>query len=384
MSGATLSADDVRARRLRRHALTAPPEDATPAGVVGAMHAAHAQIMSAAELSVGLRLPGSTRATVRDALWRERSLTKTWGPRGTVHLVPTRDLAMWTGALASVPRTRSPFASDVRLTPEREAEVVAAVADAVQEDELTIEELDAAVVERTGSWAGDLVMPAFQVLWPRWRQAISVAGAQGALVFGAGRGRKVTYTSPRRADPGFAPAGPAEAVPEFLHRYLAAYGPATPSQLARWMAAPQGWASEVFAAAGSAVEPVVVDGAEAWVNAGDTDGDELGESVLLLPYFDALAVGFVPRETLFPGRAAERALARGQAGNFPVLLVDGVVQGVWHQRRTGRKVHLTVETWADLTAERRRRLDEQVDRVGEVLEAVPDLTLAPVTVGPHA
>ena len=384
MSGVTLSADDVRARRLRRHALTAPPEDATPAGVVAAMHAAHAQIMSAAELSVGLRLPGSTRATVRDALWRERSLTKTWGPRGTVHLVPTRDLAMWTGALASVPRTGSPFASDVRLTPEREAEVVAAVADAVQEDELTIDELDAAVVERTGSWAGDLVMPAFQVLWPRWRQAISVAGAQGALVHGAGRGRKVTYTSPRRADPGFAPAAPAEAVPQFLHRYLAAYGPATPSQLARWMAAPQTWASEVFAAAGSAVEPVVVDGEEAWVNAGDTDGDELGRSVLLLPYFDALAVGFVPRETLFPGRAAERALARGQAGNFPVLLVDGVVQGVWHQRRTGRKVHLTVETWADLTAERRRRLDEQVDRVGEVLEAVPDLTLAPVTVGPHA
>ena len=26
----------------------------------------------------------------------------------------------------------------------------------------------------------------------------------------------------------------------------------------------------------------------------------------------------------------------GQAGNYPVVLVDGVVGGVWHQRRSGR------------------------------------------------
>ena len=44
-------------------------------------------------------------------------------------------------------------------------------------------------------------------------------------------------------------------------------------------------------------------------------------SVHLLPYFDAYTVAGQPRELLFPGRAAERALARGQAGNFPVLLV---------------------------------------------------------------
>lgn len=384
MGRVTFSDDDLRARRLGRHALTGPPAEPTPAGVVAAMHGAHAQVMSAAELSVGLRLPGCTRTTVRAALWGDRTLTKTWGPRGTVHLVPTRDLPLWTGALASVPRTRSRFAPDVRLTPARETEVVAAVGDAVEEGELTIDELDAAVVERTGSWAGDLVMPAFQGLWPRWRQAIAVAADRGVVVFGADRGRKVTYTSPRRADPSFTPAEPSVAVPAFLHRYLAAYGPATPAQLARWMAAPLGWSSEVFTAAGPAIEGVVVDGQEAWVNAGDTDRAAPIPHVALLPYFDALSVGFVPRETLFPGRAADRALARGQAGNFPVLLVDGVVQGVWHHRRRSATVHLTVETWADLTPARRRLLDEQVDRVGHVLEAVPDLTIGPVSVGPHA
>ena len=59
--------------------------------------------------------------------------------------------------------------------------------------------------------------------------------------------------------------------------------------------------------------------------------------VRLLPYFDAYVVGCQPRELLFPGRAAERALAGGQAGNYQVLLIDGVVAGVWHQRRSGRR-----------------------------------------------
>ena len=43
----------------------------------------------------------------------------------------------------------------------------------------------------------------------------------------------------------------------------------------------------------------------------------------LLPYFDAYVVGSHPREVVFPGRAYERALSGGQAGNFPVVLVDG-------------------------------------------------------------
>jgi hypothetical protein len=37
-----------------------------------------------------------------------------------------------------------------------------------------------------------------------------------------------------------------------------------------------------------------------------------------------------------------------------------------------------------LTQDRRRALDEQVSRVGEILEAEARLTIGPVTVGPHA
>jgi hypothetical protein len=376
----------ARARRLERHGLSVPSPDARPADVAAAICGAHAQVLSAAELSIGLRLAGGTRQDVREALWTERSLVKTFGPRGTVHLLPTRDLPVWIGALAAVPPAGSAFPEDVRLTPEQRDEVVEAIAAALADAELTVDELGEAVVAATGPWAGDLVMPAFNGMWPRWRQAVGTAATKGVLCFGPNRGRKVTYTSPRRWLPGFRPAGGRAAVAELVRRYLHAYGPATPRHFAKWFGGPPRWASELFDALAGELEQVELEGTPAWVAAGDAavpSGAPGG--VRLLPYFDAYAVGCQPRELLFPGRAAERALSpSGQAGNYPVLLVDGTVAGVWHQRRSGRKLDVTVEPLDELGAARRRELDGQVERVAELLEGDPRLTVGTVTAGGHA
>lgn len=267
------------ARRLERQFLDTPAETGTPvADVVSAMLAAHAQVLSAAEVSVGVRAAGRTRADVRAALWDEDggdgspgSLLKTHGPRGTVHLLATRELPLWSAALAAVPGAAR-FAPDIRLGDDRAAEVVAAVADALDGTTLTIDELDEEVVARTGPWAGDLVMPAFQVLWPRWRQVLHRAGQSGALCFGPNRGRKVTYTRPPR----FEPLPTAEALRILVRRYLRAYGPATPQDFAKWLAAPGGWATGLFAsfAAEDGIEEVDFEGTRAWVAAGDTDFPE--------------------------------------------------------------------------------------------------------------
>ena len=67
-----------------------------------------------------------------------------------------------------------------------------------------------------------------------------------------------------------------------------------------------------------------------------------------------------------------------------MLLVDGVVGGVWHQRRSGSRLAVTVEPLGELTAAQRRQLEDEVELVGAVMEAKPTLTVGPVTVGPHA
>lgn len=372
-----LSWPRVSARRLARAGLTAPVEGGAPADVVAAMCGAQAQVMPAAELSVALRMDGATRTAVREALWGERGLVKTYGPRGTVHLLPARDLPMWVGALATLPVTATPFPEGVRMTAEQTERVIAAIREAVTGRALTIDELGEAVVESAGPWAGDLVMPAFQGMWPRWRQAMAAAAQRGAFVFGPARGRKVTYMAP--------PDGPpaADGRAELVRRYLTAYGPATPEQFAQWIGAPRRWAAACFELV--ELEPVSVEGRPAWVLAGDTAvPQEPPRGVRLLPYFDAYVIACRPRELLYAGRAAQRALNRGQAGNFPVLLVDGQVAGVWHQRRSGKHVDVTVEPLEELGPERVRELEGQVVRTAEILEGTARLTIGPISVGPHA
>src|SRR5262245_43324075 len=105
------------------------------------MAGVHAQVMSAAEHSLALRVAGATRADVTAALWEDRSLVKTFGPRGTVHLLPAADLAWWVAALGSVPRAGS-HPDGVRLLPQETDAVVAALDTALREEDRTTEELD--------------------------------------------------------------------------------------------------------------------------------------------------------------------------------------------------------------------------------------------------
>jgi hypothetical protein len=66
------------------------------------------------------------------------------------------------------------------------------------------------------------------------------------------------------------------------------------------------------------------------------------------------------------------------------MLVDGVVGGVWHMRRSGRKLAITVEPLRKLTTAQRQQLDDEVHLVEFVMEGEATVSLGTVTVGPHA
>jgi hypothetical protein len=172
-----------------------------------------------------------------------------------------------------------------------------------------------------------------------------------------------------------------------VHRYLAAYGPATPAHFAQWLSAPRRWATDLFASMHDELVEVDIEGSIAWASAGAAAATRAAElepgQVRLLPYFDAYTVGCHPRERLFPGIASVRALSGGQAGNVPVLLVDGIVRGVWHLRRAGRRLHVTVEPFDELSAPQRRAVADQVARIGQVAEGDPVLTFGVVEAGKH-
>ena len=94
--------------RLRRHWLAAGAPADQMLDVVGGVCGIHAQVTASAELSLGLRVAGINRQDIRDALWKDRILVKTYGLRGTLHIFATRELPLWLAALKAKPAPREP------------------------------------------------------------------------------------------------------------------------------------------------------------------------------------------------------------------------------------------------------------------------------------
>ena len=62
-------------------------------------------------------------------------------------VLPAQDLALWVGALSATPSAASEPPPEMRMTAEQTREVIAAIAAALAEDNLTIDELNDAVAD---------------------------------------------------------------------------------------------------------------------------------------------------------------------------------------------------------------------------------------------
>src|SRR5918999_1593026 len=89
---------EVRARRLARSALAERAGVDRLVEIARDLGGVHAQVQASAELQLAVRVDGITQADVRDALWERRALVKAWTLRGTLHLHPANELALWYAA----------------------------------------------------------------------------------------------------------------------------------------------------------------------------------------------------------------------------------------------------------------------------------------------
>jgi hypothetical protein len=382
----TFTWPQVWGRRLARHALLAPKPGEELVEVVRAVGGIHAQVMSAAELSIGVRVAGVTRRDVRTELWQRRSLVKTHGLRGTVHLFPADELPLWMAALrASALPNESRWLAQVGLEEAQKEAILTAIGEALSGRCLTRAELGVEVTRRVGAWATEAVSPAFGGQWPRWMMLLGAAANAGLLCFGPNQGNQVTFVRPVQWLGGWKDLDGATAQREIFRRYLSAYGPATHRDFARWFGMSPGMALPLMRELADELEEVEVAGDRAWLLARETalSWPPAQEVVRLLPHFDMYLIGCHPRDRLVPAAWAKRVLTRGAIGNLPLVLVDGVVAGLWQQRRRGRRLEIRVEAFHPLSTDHLQELEAAVRRIGEFVEAESVLFLGEVDSRPH-
>jgi hypothetical protein len=321
---AEVSWQQVHAFRLAGHHLDkrAPKKDLTR--VVGDIGGAQAQVMSAAELQVGVRADCKV-GDVRTALWKDRSLVKTWLMRGTLHIVPAVDLPLYTAAMRTRwIRTLGVWLKFVELTEPEFMSILTSVGDALDGNPMTREELIAKVAHGGSAHIRE-------VLKSGWGGMLKPVARRGLLCFGPSRGQSVTFVRPELWLDSWTELDPDAALVEVARRYLRAYGPATNVDFARWWGAWSGVGKAAWAGLAGELVPVSVEGRRADILAADfgkLEKASAGSSVRLLPAFDPYLMGHSARDHLF--EAAYRARVSRTAGWIsPVVLVEGRVVATW-------------------------------------------------------
>jgi hypothetical protein len=323
--------------------------------------------MTSAELTLWARVEDLEPGMVGEVLWEHRSLVKTWAMRGTLHLLRADELPTWVAAQGVLkPRHHAKsWQKYYGLTYEEAEAMLAAIPEALDGRMLTREELAQEVGRILGSEEiGGKLRDGFGVL-------LKPSAFRGDLLFAPSVGRNVRFARPDQWLSGWEPAETEVAAREVVRRYLAAYGPATREEFARWfgMSSPA-QAGRLIESLGEEVVLVEVEGSHAWMLAEHVPEVEKVESsgvMRLLPAFDHYVVAAPrDRDAVLP-EALKSRVYRPQGWLSPVLSVDGRMEGLWRHKRKGDRLVVEIEPFTEQPEWVRRAAEEEAERLARFL-----------------
>jgi Winged helix DNA-binding domain len=363
-------ASDERLRRARVRAQLLGPRrprrDVT--AVVSAIAGVQAQDGSAAALSIRARSTGLVAADVWRAAAETRSLVLTWSLRGTRHLHHTEDVRWLVGVLGPVFGRPGRRARELGVSGTVGDDAVSLVRRALAEDGPLSRRQ---ITERLASHGVD---PAGQAPIHVIRRAALEAWLC-VVPDAASEERYVLLDDWVPPSPG---VDPEDALAELARRHLAAYGPATPADLAAWSGLGITVANRAWAAIGGELTEVAWRGGTQWVLASRrravTGPTAAPAPVRLLGGFDALLLGYRDRTPHLPRDRARNVNAGGGLLK-PIVVADGRVIGTWRHRREGSTVGIEVSAFERITPAERSALDRETRDVGRFLGLRPMLRI---------
>ncbi|HET7481223.1 MAG TPA: winged helix DNA-binding domain-containing protein [Actinomycetota bacterium] len=370
---ARLSWPQVLAFRLARHHLD---ERVTPdrlLDVVRDLCGVHAQVMSSAELTALVRIDGLERDMVADALWRDRTLVKTWAMRGTLHLVPADELSLWNSALAAtyVDWYLGPDRLQwIGLSRDQIGAVTEAVATTLDRSTLTRDELMARVADILGD--PDLAAH----VGGGWGTLLKPVAFAGRLCFAENEGRNVRFTNPRKWVRGYKEVPPARAIPEVVRRFFRTYGPAGVPEFQRWWAVRPAQIRAMVATIADELVDVEVEGRRMRLHVDDLDAIKRAgrpSGVRLLPAFDQYVVNVTRNVDHILRSELKDRVYRQAAWVSQIVLVEGRMAGVWKHERKGKRFIARVEPFETFNGRTRKSVEREAERYAAFYDATLEL-----------
>ncbi len=342
-----------------------------------------AQVLSGAALSLWARVSDITTQDVEDALWKHRTLVKTWAMRGTLHLLSSKSLSTYVAALKTrhdlhdekISYRIGPGPEDKKyeITRAEQEQITKAIDDALRQHALTREELAHEIIKRAK------LRPILQShLLSGFGSLLQQSAHQGSLIFGPSQGSKVTFTRPDRWISRQDQPSSEQALRTLLRRFYTAYGPASFEDFAHWWGVPAPEAKPLEQLIADELEPVEFDDHPSRMLSRDLDQiysiDE-AHSIRLVPSWDTYVMFYHPRELFVSARFRSRTFDQIH-GNAPVLLKDGIAAGVWNKRKRGKTLEIRVDPFQSLKSTDKRSIREEANSLAEFLGMKANVQIA--------
>ena len=354
----TLTLDQVRLLRARAQRLAKPVAGSTVAVAELVRHlvGVQAQDATAAALALRARCAGLVMADVERARVDERSIVRTWVMRGTLHHVPSDDLGWLLGLLGPI---------FIRASRGRRAQL--GLDDATGERAVTA--LRAVLAEHGPSTRDEIVQwlagHGIELAGQARPHLLGLAALQGLVCHGPLRGRQPTYVLVADWIDPCATLPRDEALARLAQRYLAAFAPARPEDLATWSGLSLTDARASWQAISRQLIEAQVGESTVWllkVQAEWLDLTPQPPAVRLVPGFENYLLGYRSRDLILTSVHA-RKVCTGGGMLHPVLLVDGRGAGTWKLERGRKATDVIVEPFEELTDEVRHGLAAETDDV---------------------
>lgn len=356
----SITRDQVNAFRLSRHQLSERASKRSLLSVAYDMAGAQAQLLSAAQISLGARVRDLQVKDVGDAI-NKRRLVKTSCMRHTLFLVPAKHLAVF--ARGSTRRAQKEINWALKKgVPERVIDAVIDVTLGIMDKPLTRTEIAEHVSLALGVQKQDIhgggwgsrkkvaAVPVGHLTYPVV-SLLHVVAARGVVCYGPYQDNEPTFVRADAWIPKWKDLSQPEAEGILLRKYLQAFGPGTAADFASWAGMSQTEAREVWGNVQSEIASVDVVGQSAGILKKDLKALAQAEIerplVRLLPYFDTFILGHKQRQHVDKKHHAK--VYRPQGWISPVVLVDGYAAAIWKHTLKGERLQIQVEKFGPLS-----------------------------------
>ncbi len=357
----------------KHHLLTKVKKDQLTS-VVEDVCGLHAQVPQTPYLSLWNRVEGFENALLDESLYEDKSLVKAWFMRGTLHLIPSKDLPVYNRALRKMwfeHHGRFMRAPEWPPAEERKRVIYPTIVKALAQEPLTRKGLN----DEVRSLLRDNSLP-YERLFSGWGGILKETGYEGLTVHAQPCGRESCFARLDKWLPNIDldSVSEKEAQEKLLLKYLRGYGPATQQDFAIWSGLMARDAKRAIEKASSLLTRVTVEGSkgsylllkEDMKNVASIDLDE--EAPLrLLPKFDSMLLGHKDRARIIQEKYKKRVFKPKVGDISATLMADGRIVGTWKQKKTKKTLSVTLELFEKIGKEDLKQAEREAKELSQYM-----------------